>query len=107
MGPGAARGVRDGGQGQRRRQFSRRPRFLLHRWRVRGQALISYAGDDAAHEAQVIAFCEFLRGHGVDALIDREVADRPQYWPDWMSWQIRTVRYILVIASPDYRAASQ
>jgi hypothetical protein len=54
-----------------------------------GRVLISYAHDDPAHEAQVLQFYEFLRPHGVDALIDAEVAGRPQYWPDWMSAQIR------------------
>ena len=72
-----------------------------------GRVLISYAHDDPAHEAQVLEFYEFLRAHGVDALIDVEVAVRPQYWPDWMSAQIRQGGYVLVIGSPDYRAAAE
>jgi hypothetical protein len=69
--------------------------------------LISYAHDDPAHEQQVLELYEFLRGQGVDALIDVEVAARPQYWPDWMSTQIRHGGYVLVIGSPDYRAAAE
>jgi hypothetical protein len=65
-----------------------------------GRVLISYAHDDRAHEAQVLEFSEFLRAHGVDALIDVEAAGRPQYWPDWMSEQIRQGGYVLVIGSP-------
>ena len=72
-----------------------------------GRVLISYAHDDPAHEAQVLEFYEFLRANGVDALIDVEVAVRPQYWPDWMSAQIRQGGYVLVIGSPDYRAAAE
>ena len=48
-----------------------------------------------------------LRAHGIDALIDVEVAARPQYWPDWMSAQIREGGYVLVIGSPDYRAVAE
>jgi WD40 repeat protein len=59
------------------------------------------------HEAQVLQFYEFLRANGVDALIDAEVAGRPQYWPDWMSAQIRQGGCALVIGSPDYRAAAE
>jgi hypothetical protein len=72
-----------------------------------GRVLISYAHDDPVHEAQVLEFSEFLRAHGVDALIDVEVAGRPQYWPDWMSAQMRQGGYVLVIGSPDYRAAAE
>jgi hypothetical protein len=71
-----------------------------------GRVLISYAHDDRAHEQQVLEFSEFLRANGVDALIDVEVAGRPQYWPDWMSNQIRR-GYVLVIGSPDYKAAAE
>jgi WD40 repeat protein len=69
--------------------------------------MISYAHDDPAHEGQVLKFSEFLRANGVDALIDVEVAVRPQYWPDWMSTQIREGGYVLVIGSPEYRAAAE
>jgi len=55
----------------------------------------------------VLEFCEFLRANGVDALIDVEVAVRPQDWPDWMSDQIRQGGYVLVIGTPDYRAAAE
>jgi hypothetical protein len=72
-----------------------------------GRVLISYAHEDPAHERQVLEFYEFLRAHGVDALIDVEVAGRPQYWPDWMSAQIRHGGYVLVIGSPGYRAAAE
>ena len=72
-----------------------------------GRVLISYAHDDPAHEAQVLEFYEFLRANGVDALIDVEVAVRPQYWPDWMSAQIRQGGYVLVIGSPDYRGRAE
>ena len=59
-----------------------------------GRVLISYAHDDPAHQWQVLELYEFLRAHGVDALIDVEVAARPQYWPDWMSAQIRQGGYV-------------
>jgi hypothetical protein len=72
-----------------------------------GRVLISYAHDDPVHEAQVLQFYEFLRVKGIDALIDAEVAGRPQYWPDWMSAQIRQGGYVLVIGSPDYKAAAE
>jgi hypothetical protein len=72
-----------------------------------GRVLTSYAHDDQAHEGQVLEFYDFLRANGIDALIDAEVAVRPQYWPDWMSAQIRHGGYVLVIGSPDYRAAAE
>jgi hypothetical protein len=59
-----------------------------------GRVLISYAHNDRAHEQQVWKFSEFLRAHGVDTLIDVEVAGRRKYWPDWMRVQIRHGGYV-------------
>lgn len=71
------------------------------------RVLISYAHDDLGHESQVHALYQLLRSYGIDAVIDLEAADRPQYWPDWMSRQIRENEFILVIGSPQYRQSAE
>lgn len=50
---------------------------------------------------------QFLRSHGVDAKLDLSAVGRRQDGALWMANQIREADYILVIASPAYRARTQ
>ncbi|WP_198169468.1 CHAT domain-containing protein, partial [Herbidospora daliensis] len=70
------------------------------------RVFISYAHDDAAHAEQVRTLWAFLRANGVDARLDESAAREPQFWPDWMSAQIRDADFVLVIASAEYRRAA-
>jgi tetratricopeptide (TPR) repeat protein len=67
------------------------------------RVLISYAHGDAGHEEQVRQLWTLLRAEGVDATLDLIAAERRQFWPQWMSEQIRASRFVLVVASPRYR----
>src|SRR5664280_3125755 len=66
------------------------------------RVLISYAHDNEAHAELVRAFWTFLRREGIDARLDVTAATERQFWPQWMSEQIREARFVIVIASPAY-----
>ncbi|GAA0955557.1 NACHT domain-containing protein [Virgisporangium aurantiacum] len=67
------------------------------------RVFVSYAHDSEAHKVSVRQFCELLSQHGVDAIFDQLFTDRRQDWPRWMSEQIDSADYVIVIASPAYR----
>jgi hypothetical protein len=50
---------------------------------------------------------DFLREQGIDAQLDRPAAEQWQDWPDWMLRQIRAARFVLIIASPEYRRRAE
>jgi hypothetical protein len=71
------------------------------------RVLISYAHGDAEHEEVVRRFWTFLRTEGVDAVLDVVAANQRQFWPQWMSEQIRDAQFVLVVASPFYKERAQ
>jgi hypothetical protein len=60
------------------------------------RVLISYAHDDAGHCDRVRRRWTFLRSVGVDAGLDVLADAEQQYWPDWMSEQVRSARFVMV-----------
>ncbi len=71
------------------------------------RALISYAHSDPQHEELVRQFWTFLRAEGVDAVLDVTAAVERQFWPQWMAEQIRQARFVLVVASADYKQRAE
>ncbi|HZN18176.1 MAG TPA: CHAT domain-containing protein [Micromonosporaceae bacterium] len=71
------------------------------------RVLISYAHDNPAHKEQVRRFWTLLRREGLDAKLDVVAANERQFWPQWMSEQIRLARFVLVVASPGYRERAE
>lgn len=69
---------------------------------------ISYAWEDAdpEHREAVRRLWIFLRDNGVDAQLDLSAGEWRQDWALWMLDQIRSARFVLVIASPAYRLRS-
>ena len=67
------------------------------------RVFISYAHDSTEHVERVRRFWAFLRKHGIDARLDLPAAERRQDWPLWMQQEIRAAKFVLVIASPEYR----
>ncbi|WP_328644118.1 TIR domain-containing protein [Amycolatopsis sp. NBC_00348] len=67
---------------------------------------ISYARESSAHCREVRRLCELLRENGVDAWIDEYDTHVRQDWVDWMAKKVQRSDYVLVIASPAYRALS-
>jgi hypothetical protein len=71
------------------------------------RVFISYARDDRKHARRVRRFWKFLREVGIDARLDAPAGEEPQDWPIWMRREIRAARYVLVIASPQYRLRAE
>ena len=67
------------------------------------QAFISYAREDAPHDAVVRALADQLRHDGVDCELDQYVDAPHEGWPSWIADRIfDDERFILVIASSGY-----
>lgn len=68
------------------------------------RVFVSYAHDSEEHKICVLQFCRLLRRHGVDAWLDRYDGDERRDWYAWYVDQVAVSDYVLVIASPGYRA---
>lgn len=71
------------------------------------RVFISYAHDDAAHDAAVHRLWLFLRENGIDTRLDLTAAQRPQDWPLWMLREVRRADVVLVVASPAYKRRAE
>jgi tetratricopeptide (TPR) repeat protein len=69
------------------------------------RVFVSYAHDSAAHRRAVLRFCGLLRRLGVDVHVDEWDTDLRRDWFLWMIDQFRHADYVIVVASPEYRAA--
>lgn len=70
------------------------------------RVFVSYAHDSPQHRRMVLRFCTLLLRLGVDVRVDEWDTDRRRDWFLWMIDQFRNADYVIVIASPRYRAAS-
>jgi len=68
---------------------------------------VSYAWESPEHLAAVDRLCARLMAHGVDVQFDRAGPPRRRNWELWPNQQLRNAAFILVIASPAYRAAGE
>jgi TIR domain len=71
------------------------------------RVFISYAHGDPKHEDRARRFCDFLRKNGIDAVLDQPAAEQRRNWAEWTLQQIRAARFVLVIASPEYRRRAE
>lgn len=71
------------------------------------RVFISYAHGDSEHEDHVRRLGDFLCEQGIDARLDRLAAEQRQDWSVWMLRQIRAARFVLMIASPEYRRRAE
>jgi hypothetical protein len=69
------------------------------------RVFVSYAHDSVEHRAQVRELWLLLRNNGVDAHMDDMYDTERRDWFAWVIDQIDRADYVLVIASPRYRAA--
>ncbi|WUH94297.1 toll/interleukin-1 receptor domain-containing protein [Streptomyces sp. NBC_00433] len=82
------------------------PRTVVHRVAVGcPRAFVSYAWDDDAHQAMVLALCELLEAQGIDVTVDQKQSPVRRDWNEWMTTGVMRSDYVLVIASSVYRAA--
>ena len=69
--------------------------------RRRPRVFICYAHDDSEHLAKVLEFAKYLVGvEDIEVVIDRWRLDVARDWPLWAVREMRTVDFVLVIASP-------
>jgi hypothetical protein len=69
------------------------------------RVFVSYAQESPAHKAAVAELCQFLLAKGVDVRFDQQDLHGRRNWDEWTNTEILRADYVLVIASPDYRAA--
>ena len=65
---------------------------------------ISYSQESEVHVQRVIALADMLRGSGIDAMIDRYVANPPAGWAQWSARQIKNAEHVLCVCTATYRA---
>jgi hypothetical protein len=70
------------------------------------RVFISYAQESPEHKAAVQQLCALLRTAGIDVRYDQDHPETRRSWTDWTNIQIGNADYVLVVASPMYRAAS-
>lgn len=95
----------------------RRERVLIKEGRRAGVAysrrlppvrvFISYAHDNPEHEDHVHRLWRFLWEQGIEAQLDQLAAEQRQDWSLWTLQQIRAARFVLLIASPEYRRRAE
>ncbi|WP_410611542.1 glycosyltransferase [Amycolatopsis sp. lyj-109] len=71
------------------------------------QVFISYAHDSSEHRAAVRDFWAFLRSCGVDATLDWAAGSERRDWALWAADQVQYADFVLVIASPGYKASAE
>lgn len=69
------------------------------------RVFVSYAQESAVHKAAVVELCEFLLGKDLDVRYDQQNLHQRRNWDEWTNTEILRADYVLVIASPTYRAA--
>src|SRR5262245_19946092 len=69
------------------------------------RVFVSYAHDSPPHQKLMLRFCERLRRAGVDVRVDEWEDDLRRDWYLWMIEQLEKADYVIVVASPRYRAA--
>jgi len=68
---------------------------------------ISYAHDDDAHKLNALRFAHLLLDLGHDVHIDQLTDRRRRNWYDWVSEQILTADFVVVLASPRCKAVGE
>lgn len=82
---------------------------LAHRASAGGkQVFVSYVHESAGHKADVKALCDLLRTEGgATVLLDQDEPPKRQDWQEWMTTGIIRSDYVVVVASPVYRAVGR
>ncbi|MFD8303059.1 TIR domain-containing protein [Streptomyces sp. NPDC059690] len=73
------------------------------------RVFISYAHaeDQPGHIDDVHTLADLLKARGMNVRIDRDAAEEPQIWNDWMRAELKQADYILTVASPAYRRRAE
>lgn len=68
------------------------------------KVFVSYVHESRDHQDRVVAFARFLREQGVDAVLDVWSAGSRHDWYAWAIREMTDAAYVVVVASPTYRA---
>ena len=68
------------------------------------KVFVSYVHESRQHKDDVLAFAGFLRTQGVDTVLDMWSADTRRDWYAWAIREMTAAAYVVVVASPTYRA---
>gem|GEM_PF-2895043 len=78
---------------------------LFSRPGAKPRVFVSYAHESPAHKQSVAELCALLHDHGVDVRVDVEGLHLRRNWNIWTNQQITDADFIIIVASPAYRAA--
>lgn len=70
----------------------------------RPRVFVSYAQESPAHKKAVMKLCRLLRRTGVDVRVDQDGLERRRNWDAWTTTQLLRSDYVIVVASPAYKA---
>ncbi|WP_410597378.1 toll/interleukin-1 receptor domain-containing protein [Amycolatopsis sp. lyj-23] len=70
----------------------------------RPRVFVSYAQESLAHKQAVMKLCRLLVWAGVDVRVDQDGLEQRRNWDEWTATQILRTDYVIVVASPAYRA---
>ncbi len=70
----------------------------------RPRVFVSYAQESTAHKKAVMKLCLLLNEAGVDVRVDQDGLEHRRNWDEWTTTQILRTDYVIVVASPAYRA---
>jgi hypothetical protein len=78
---------------------------VAHRAATGKRVFVSYVHESATHKADVKTLSDLLRAEGdVTVILDQDEPAHRQDWQRWMTIGISRSDYVLVVASPVYRA---
>lgn len=66
------------------------------------RVFVSYTHDSPEHKELVRAFAEFLRGQGIESVLDTWFTGERQDWGAWAIEEMITADFVIVVASPMY-----
>ena len=68
------------------------------------KVFISYSHDSPEHSERVLKLSDALRGHGIDAELDRYNVRPPKGWPQWCEQQLRPENsaFVLMVCTETY-----
>ncbi|MGV9360909.1 toll/interleukin-1 receptor domain-containing protein [Amycolatopsis sp. NPDC003731] len=70
----------------------------------RPRVFVSYAQESTAHKQAVMRLCRLLSRAGVDVRVDQDGLEHRRNWDEWTTTQLLRTDYVIVVASPVYKA---
>lgn len=67
------------------------------------RVFISYSHDSEPHREAVLVLAQQLRDWGIDVSLDRFVPAPAEGWPRWMTAQVETADFVLLVCTATYR----